>query len=104
MAKDLIYKVVPDITEQEILEHCNFVEPYDFGDRMSYKDFVESVEGHCIMDYDGSGNLVIDGKMVMNSNTWLRDRAVWIEGCAKIPFTKLYEIFGDRVSFIWFNK
>ncbi|MCM1221850.1 MAG: hypothetical protein NC548_46000 [Lachnospiraceae bacterium] len=104
MADSLIYRVVPDVTEQEILEHCKFQDLPDFGEHYEYKRFLEDVDHCCIMDYDGSGNLVIDGKEVRNSTTWLRDRAIWIDEFAKIPFQKLYEIFGDRVSFMWYNK
>lgn len=104
MSNSLIYRVVPDITEREIIEHCQFGDIPDFGDRMSYKEFMDATGSKCIMDYDGSGEIAIDGKSVTNSSTWIRDDSVWIEGCAKVPFKKLYEIFGDRLSFVWYNK
>lgn len=104
MSNSLIYRVVPDITEKEIIDHCKLVDLPNYGEHMSYEEFSVAISDGSIIDYDGSGCLVIGGRMVSNSCTSISDKAIWIQNFAKIPFQKLYEIFGVRISFMWFNK
>lgn len=59
-----IYKVAPSITKEEILQNCDYEEIPDYGDVMSYKEFIEAVDNFCIIDYDGSGELILYDKVV----------------------------------------
>lgn len=99
-----IYKVVPSITKEEILSECRFSDIPPFGDVFSYKDFMEAVEDWAIMDHDGSGDLILYDKVVERSSTWIQRRCVFFADRFFIPFEVLYEIFGDDMKIIWFNK
>ena len=59
-----IYKVAPSITKEEILQNCEYEEIPDYSDVMSYEKFMKAVNSYCIMDYDGSGELVLFDKVV----------------------------------------
>lgn len=99
-----IYKVVPDISEEEILQNCEQEELPDFGDVKSFENFMEDVEYGCIMDYDGDGKLILYDKVIKGSSLWVDEGYVCLDNVAFIPFEKLREIFGDNVKFVWFNK
>lgn len=64
-------------------------EPYDFGDLMTVKDFLEACDQGAFIDYDGSGHPVKDGKMM--------------SGFRVIP-SKRSEIPKDATHIMWFNK
>lgn len=99
-----IYKEVSSITKEEILQVCEYVDAPKYGDIMNYKKFVKYVEEYYITDYDGSGELMLFGKVVKNTSTWCHNRTVFFSGKFFVPFDVLYSIFGDDVKFIWFNK
>ena len=99
-----IYKVAPSITKEEILQNCGFKEIPDYGNVMTYKGFMEAVDSWCIMDYDGSGNLVLYDKVVVRTSTWIHNRTVYFADRFFVPFDVLYSIFGDDMKIIWFNK
>lgn len=99
-----IYKAVPTITKEEILAICEYEEISEYGDVMTYENFIENVDNYCIMDYDGSGELMLFGKVVKHTSTWISDRCIYFRDALFVPFETLYELFGDDVSFIWFNK
>lgn len=49
-----------DIFGQEV--PLQFGELSDYGDLMTIAEFMQAVETGCLIDYDGSGNLVKDGE------------------------------------------
>lgn len=99
-----IYKVVPEITREEILQACEFREIPNYGSVMTYQEFIDAVDEWYITDYDGSGELILNDKVVMRTSTWIRNRCVYFIDEFIVPFDVLYSIFGDDMKFIWFNK
>lgn len=99
-----IYKVSPTITKEEILSVCQFDHIPNFGDVMTYEKFIKLVENFSIIDYDGSGELILNGKVVKNTSTWLGHRSVFFADRFFVPFDVLQSIFGDDMKIIWFNK
>ena len=99
-----IYKVVSNITAEEILQHCEYEKVPDYRDVKSFEDFMEDVEYGCIMDCDGCGELILHDNVVKNSSLLVDEGYACLENVAFIPFEKLREIFGDNVKFLWFNK
>lgn len=99
-----IYKVVPEITKEEILQVCEFKGIPNYGTVMTFQKFTDAVDEEYITDYDGSGKLILNDKVVMYTSTWIRNRCVYFIDKFIIPFNVLYSIFGDDVKFIWFNK
>lgn len=99
-----IYKVVESITKEEILQNCQFEDLPDYGDLMTYDDFMRNVEDYSIMDYDGSGKLVICDKVVRGTCTWISKRAMYFVDSCIVPFDTLYTLFGDDIKCVWFNK
>jgi len=56
---------IKSITRKEILQNIQFYDEIpDFGDVMTYKQFMEYVNSGCIIDYDGDGDLMLFGKVV----------------------------------------
>ena len=99
-----IYKVSPSITKEEILAVCEFSDIPDYGEIMTYKSFIEAVEDYSIVDYDGTGDLILYGSVVDFTSTWIHNRTVYFRDRFFIPFDVLYSIFGDDMKIIWFNK
>lgn len=99
-----IYKLAPSITKEEILQNCKFREIPDYGDVMTYQEFMKAVNSFCIMDYDGSGEIILFDKVVENASTWIHHRTVYFEDRFFVPFDVLYSIFGNDMKIIWFNK
>lgn len=99
-----IYKVASSISKEEILEICQFDNVPDFGDVMTYKEFMDAVDNWSIMDYDGSGHIILYDKVVRRTSTWIRSRAVYFADKFIVPFDVLHSIFGDDMKIIWFNK
>lgn len=99
-----IYKVVENITKEEILQNCEFKEISDYGDVMTYDDFMRNVEDLSIMDYDGCGALIISDKAVMHTYTWISSRAMYFDDLFIVPFDVLHSLFGDDMKVVWFNK
>ena len=99
-----IYKVAPIITKEEILQNCEYEEIPDYGDVMSYEKFMKAVNSYCIMDYDGSGELVLFDKVVKRTSTWIANKTVYFADKFFVPFDVLHSIFGDDMKIVWFNK
>ena len=99
-----IYKVAPSITKEEILAVCKYDDVPDYGDVMTYEEFMGCVESYGIIDYDGSGELMLFDKVVKNTSTWVNDRCVYFRDKFFVPFDVLHNIFGDDMKLIWFNK
>ena len=99
-----IYKVAPSITKEEILQVCEFNDVPDFGDVMTYEEFMDAVESWSIMDYDGTGDLMLYDKVVYHTSTWIHNRSVYFADRFFVPFDVLHSIFGDDMKIIWFNK
>ena len=99
-----IYKLAPSITKEEILQNCKFREIPDYGDVMTYQEFMKAVNSFCIMDYDGSGEIILFDKVVANTSTWIHHRTVYFEDRFFVPFDVLYSIFGNDMKIVWFNK
>jgi hypothetical protein len=62
------------------------------------------VEDYSIIDYDGTGRLVLNNKVVHYTSTWLHNRSMFFVNKFFVPFDVLHLIFGDDMKFIWFNK
>ena len=99
-----IYKVVSSVTEKEILQHCEYEKVPDYGEVVTFEDFMKDIEYGCIMDCDGHGELILHDKVVKDSSLWVDEGYACLENVGFIPFEKLRKIFGDNVKFLWFNK
>lgn len=89
---------------EEIINTLNFDEIPNFGDVMSLDEFIDYTKSGCLIDYDGTGDLIIDNKRVTNSVSWIFDNSFKVGNNYIIKFESLKEIFGDRVKVIWFNR
>ena len=103
--KGNIYKMIPSITKEEILQNCEYNENIpDYGDVFTYDDFIRDVDCYAITDYDGNGQLMLFGKIVKDTGLWIYNKCVYFRGRFFVPFKVLYNLFGNDVAFIWFNK
>lgn len=104
-----IFKVSDEITKEEILGACKYA-PTDEDietDRetiFSYDKFMYSINHFHISDYDGEGYLMIDGVIIENAIVWINQRTVYFENILFVPLNVLYNIFGDSITFVWYNK
>lgn len=99
-----IYKRKDSITKEELLNMFEFHDIPSFGSTMSWKKFIDYTESGCILDYDGSGCLVIGDKMADNTCTCIDEELIYIEDHCYITFNLLYKLFGDELKVQWFNK
>lgn len=102
--RGIIYKAVEDVSKEEILNALEFREDKSCGTVFSFEEFLKEVEDMSLMDYDGSGNMILNGKVVKNSSTWIHDRSMYIVNKYFVPFEKLEELFGEEIEILWFNK
>ena len=99
-----IYKAVPDLTKEEILEVCEFESIPKYGKVMTCKEFMDAVKTYCITDCDGDGDLILYDRVVKGTSLWIYNRTVYFEDRLFVPFDELYSIFGNDMKIIWFNK
>ena len=99
-----IYKVAPSITKEEILSVCEFDEIPNFGDVMTYEKFIDAVDSWSIMDYDGTGHIILYDKVVARTSTWLHKKSIYFADRFFVSFNVMHSIFGDDMKIIWFNK
>lgn len=90
--------------KEYVLKACEFEELDNLGELMSYKKFIDYVNCGCLIDYDGWGQLVLNGKEVSNSVTVIHSKTMHIGGKLSVPFDRLYEIFGDDMKICWYNR
>ena len=104
--KGVIYKAVESIVAEEVLNACEFEEvPKESGDIFSYDDFCNDVNSYCLTDYDGCGGIIIEGKGVaINTETDICLKRIHIGGKLIVPWEVLYELFGDKLKILWYNK
>jgi len=76
--------------ERRMLMTPEFEDMPDYGDIMSLKDFIGTVNDGGFIDYDGSGNYVKDGKM---SNITINPSDI-----------RYGSIRNDFDTIIWFNR
>lgn len=104
----IIYKAVNSITKEEILATIDEYEIIDTNDTeyniYEYNDFLEDVNNYYITNYDGSGNLIINDKLLLNTSLLLFEKSVYFENKLFVPFNVLYNLFGENIKFAWFNK
>ena len=86
------------------MQNCEYEEIPDFGHVMQYEQFKKAVDSYCIMDYDGSGELVLFDKVVKRTSTWIANKTVYFADKFFVPFDVLHSIFGDDMKIVWFNK
>lgn len=99
-----IYKEVSSVTKEEVLACCEYEDIPDYGDEMSYDEFVDDVNCGSLTDWDGCADLMLYKKVVKHTEVWLQRRAVYFHNGLILPFEALREIFGDDVGFVWYNK
>lgn len=65
---------------------------------------MESVGNYHLLDCDGCGYLVVDGKIVGNSDTYCVMDCIYFRDQAYISFGTLGRLFGsERLGILWFN-
>ena len=106
--KAAVYRADMAVTADEILSARNDdLVPKETcaGELMSWDDFVRDVENGGLTDYDGAGDLVIDGRASSNDIIWITTEMVNIVDRYLIPFSRIPEVFeGHEVQVMWFNK
>ena len=72
---------------------------------MTWEQFCHDVENRSITDYDGSADLIVDGRASSNNTLWLTTGMLYIFDEFLIPFDRVPEIFaGHEIQVIWYNK
>lgn len=80
-------------------------EDIECGELMTWEQFCHDVENRSITDYDGSADLIIDGRASSNNTLWLTTGMLYIFDKFLIPFDRVPEIFaGHEIQVIWYNK
>ncbi len=75
------------------------------GDDFGVGEFAKHVAEGGISDYDGSGDLAIDGKIYANAWVCCSARRVYLGDVYEIPFGRLEKLFaGHDVRIRWYNK
>ena len=101
----VIYKAAPSLETHEVL---SVIDEYndipEYADVFDYKDFMEQVSDLCITDYDGAGELILNGKVAEGTSLWISNRSVHFKDKLFVPFDVIYNLFGDAVQFAWYNK
>ena len=92
------------LVKEYVLKACEFEELDNLGTLMTYKEFIADVDCGCLIDYDGWGHLVLNGKEVVDSATHIHSKSMDIGGKLSVPFDRLYDIFGDDMKIRWFNR
>lgn len=101
---DKIFKAVDSITKEEVLEACCFADVPDYGDVMTYEEFMEDVECGGIIDYDGEGAFVFKDKIATNTGTNVYDKTMYFVDKLFVQFDVLHNLFGDDMKICWFNR
>ena len=99
-----IFKAVDSITKEEVLEVCRLADVRDYGDVMTYEEFMAHVECGGITDYDGEGAFVFKDKIATNTGTGVGDRTMYFADKLFVPFEILHSLFGDDMKICWFNR
>lgn len=102
--KNTIFKMVDDIIAEELLAVFDLCDKSNYGDVFDLDTFEHYNDCKCITDYDGSGCMIFDGKLVNNSVVWCFNKSVLINKQYILPYSSLRELFGDMVEIIWYNK
>lgn len=95
-----------DITVETLSRHMALrpVAELDKRCRMDYERFMADVDAGCICDYDGNGEIMLDGSH-MTGISVLPDESIAIVGDTFIvPMNLLHGLFKDRISVCWYNK
>lgn len=107
MTNKIKNKAVSSITADEILaafNEGNVGEVPSYADLMPLEGFIGIVNWGGFIDYDGFGELVIDGKAGHHTTTLISQRSFLIGNKLVVPFKVLRDVFGDRVQVAWYNK
>ena len=103
-----VYRADMAVTADEILSARNDdLVPKETcaGELMSWDSFIRDVENGGLTDYDGAGDLIIDGRASSNESIWITMQMVNIIDRYLVPFERIPEIFKDhKVEVMWFNK
>ena len=74
------------------------------GHLMSIKQFIKDCRDGYLIDYDGFGYMVIDGKRVAKSSTQISDKEIDIANTYRIKLASIDRIFKDRAQIDWLNR
>lgn len=78
-------------------------DPPSYGHIMPFDQFCRAVEGKCFIDYDGSGTLMLNGKLVQPSTTSLAERMIVIGQNYRVKMSTIQSVFGSRAQICWYN-
>lgn len=98
MTNEEIKKAVMDVA---ILSD---MDDFDQECRVEIDTFKEWVDDECVIDSDGYGRLVIDGKIVENSRTNLDEKLIQIKNGPDVPIKSIAAIFGNDAAVVWYNR
>lgn len=75
------------------------------GELFTLKDFFKDVSAGGFTDYDGFGDLVVDGVIYDNVHIVIAFKRVMIGDRFEIPFERLEQVFeGHKLEVQWYNK
>lgn len=101
------YRRDMSLTFDEVISRCiteNDADNYN-GDLYSMEKFQADVKAGGLTDYDGFGDLVIDGKVYENVYISCDMERVIIGDWFEIPFERLGQVFaGHKLEVLWYNK
>ena len=73
-------------------------------DVISLPEFERCVRDRAFLDDDGFGYLVVDGRRLPDSNTYLADRAILIDAAHYAMIRTLRRALNDRAAVEWVNR
>lgn len=101
-----VYRRDMSATFKEVMSHCTGKEPdMSVGELFTFTEFEGQVTSGAIMDSDGDGDLVIDGRTYDNIYIWCSMRRIVVGDRFEISFGRMDEIFkGHDLKVLWYNK
>lgn len=94
---------------KDLLDELVELEDYDYieGDLMSLKEFIKCTEDHSIMDYDGFGDILLNGKEIRNAILWVDEQLISFSDNNNAIAFNLYlieNIYGNDIQICWYNR
>ena len=104
-----VWMSVPDPDPEVLIESMGpalTLNPgYVPAERMTWEEFLRQVENRSLTDYDGHGEIEIDGKVIQEGYPWISMRYVRVYDDLMVPFDRFQELLKDHEIYVhWWNK
>lgn len=116
LVTSLVGIVTPEKTEDDNSIKIEGIGPVQFKDLDDFErsclmpliSFHDDVDAGYICDDDGSGDFVLDDKIVTTAHVWVDLQTVMFDrpnnSCVTYTFSELRDMFGPRAQIAWYNK